>query len=363
TSPHLVRFNERIRIQGREVADASIAEALLRVHETSEGIPATWFEKITVAAFWLFVQHGLGATGARPALVLLETGMGGRLDATNVVVPLLSLITAIGLDHMEYLGTDMESIAWEKGGILKSQVPAITSCPSGVVQDVLVRQARNIGAPLLLPGRDYRFHITGKDGCWEFEDTQGGLSLPPPGLAGAHQYENAALAVAALRQLAPWPVSPSAMAAGLTQVYWPGRLEYVAGAPSALIDGAHNPLGMTVLARALAEDDHSPPLRTLIFSALDDKDLHSMVQHLAPWVGHVVVLPVGGQRGYELPVLEACWQNQGKTVFKVVNFQDAWKQAMAVTPPHGQLLITGSLYLVGEARSFLDRPRPIEAHV
>ncbi|MBF0348373.1 MAG: bifunctional folylpolyglutamate synthase/dihydrofolate synthase [Magnetococcales bacterium] len=363
TSPHLVRFNERIHIQGREVADEPLVEALEQVMRLGDGIAATWFEKITVATFWLLVQQGLGISGANQGVVLLETGMGGRLDATNVVDPLLTLITAIGLDHTEYLGSNIEAVAREKAGILKPGVPAITSCGPGPAREVISARAAVIGAPLLLPGVDYRFEIAETSYDWVFEDAAGRLILPAPGLAGRHQYENAALAVAGARALAEcgWPVSKAAIDAGLARVSWPGRLEFLSGTPEVLLDGAHNPLGMTALARFLAESHRDPASRTLIFSALNDKDLHAMVALLAPRVGQVVVVSVGGARACATEVLGSLWRDRGKKVWETIDFQEAWSRASDITPPGGQILVSGSLYLVGRAHSLLDSRRSCES--
>ncbi|MBF0110240.1 MAG: bifunctional folylpolyglutamate synthase/dihydrofolate synthase [Magnetococcales bacterium] len=363
TSPHLVRFNERFRIQGRDVNDEPIARALERVLAAAGDIPATWFEKITVAAFLLFVDQGFGRRGAdRPSdwgLVLLETGMGGRLDATNVVAPLMTLITAIGLDHTTELGTDIVTIAGEKGGIMKKNVPALTSCGPGPAQDLLLSRGRAIDAPVFLPGRDYRFDVPEMGGEWRFEDDRGGIELPLPGLPGRHQFENAALAVAAARRLADRgiDISSQAIAAGLTGVRWPGRLERVPGNPDLLLDGAHNPLGMTALTRFLDDDPHLPGRRTVIFSALRDKNIHSMIDILAPSVHRAVAVMVGAGRGCPTDVLASLWRKSGKESFEAVDFADAWSRALAVTPAGGQIVVTGSLYLVGQVRSLLDSRR------
>ncbi|MBF0132680.1 MAG: bifunctional folylpolyglutamate synthase/dihydrofolate synthase [Magnetococcales bacterium] len=357
TSPHLVRFNERIRFQGQELGDDAIAEALEMVLGSAAGIASTWFEKITVAALWLFANLGSVIGGENPDVVLLETGMGGRLDATNVVArPLMTLITAIGLDHRDYLGSDIATIAWEKGGILKRGVPALTSCGSGAAWEVLMAQAQTVGTSLQCLGRDFRYHHAGPGGGWAFADAWGSLRLPTPGLAGPHQRENAALAVAAIRCLARdgWSVSESSLSRGLREVHWPGRLQHVAGKPAMVLDGAHNPLGMVALAHALAEERYDPHDRTLVFSALKDKDVCDMAQILAPWVNHVIVVTVGGDRGRSTEDLQTCWQNIGKPTQCAVSFQEAWDLALAITPDHGQILVSGSLYLVGQACSLLD---------
>ncbi|MBF0419541.1 MAG: bifunctional folylpolyglutamate synthase/dihydrofolate synthase [Magnetococcales bacterium] len=358
TSPHLVRLNERIRIQGVELDDATLATAFVKILEASEAIPTTWFEKITVAAMCLFAEHGLTITSDTPSLVLLETGLGGRLDATNVVVPEVALVTALGLDHQEFLGSDIETIAWEKAGIFKNSVPARTSCTPGPALEVLIRHARRIGAPLQILGQDFFSIVAQADRSWIYTDAQGQLELPPPGLAGRHQYENAALAVAAIRALHPtWNVAPEAIARGITQVNWPGRLQRIATTtPPLLLDGAHNPLGIATLARALAEDPCPPAQRTVIFSALKDKDSPAMIKILVPLVDKVVVVAVGGLRGCPVETLTQQWQKVGKRVQVAPNLAAAWIRAREITPETGQIIITGSLYLVGEACSLLNSP-------
>lgn len=357
TSPHLIRLNERFRLQGKEFDDTTLAQAFVKILEASQDIPTTWFEKITVAALTLFAEHGLTKTSGTPSLVLLETGLGGRLDATNVVIPEVALITALGLDHQDYLGLDIESIAWEKAGIFKTSVPALTSCTPGLAQEVLIRHARRIGAALHLPGQDFFFTVSQKDHSWSYSDAQGQLELPPPGLSGRHQYENAALAVAAVRTLHPsWSITPKAITQGILHVTWPGRLQRINTTPPLLLDGAHNPLGIATLALALADDPCPPSERTVIFSALKDKDSSAMIKILSPMVDKVVVLPIGGVRGCPIEELKQQWLSVGKTVAVAANLTAAMTEAQAITPMTGQIVITGSLYLVGEACSLVNSP-------
>ncbi|MDB5569214.1 MAG: bifunctional folylpolyglutamate synthase/dihydrofolate synthase, partial [Hyphomicrobiales bacterium] len=216
TSPHLVRFHERIRLAGALVDEARLAAAFEACERANAGAPITVFEITTVAAFLLFAQV--------PAdVLLLEVGLGGRFDSTNVIErPAATVITPVSIDHVEFLGDTLAKIAFEKAGVLKTGAPAIVSWQEPEAQDVIERQAFRVGAPVTLAGRDYN--------CWEergrlvFEDARGLMDLPAPRLPGRHQFENAATAIAALR--AVWPDFPQrAFEDGLRHVQWPARLQ------------------------------------------------------------------------------------------------------------------------------------------
>ncbi len=220
TSPHLLRFNERIRLGadggGRLIDDDRLTEALEVCERANGARPITFFEITTAAAFHIFAQT--------PAdWLLLETGLGGRYDATNVIAaPKATIVTSVSLDHLEFLGETVEKIAFEKAGIFKRGAPAIVGFQSDVARKVLEREARRAGAPLIIAGED--FHMREKNGRLVFEDESGLLDLPLPRLAGRHQHQNAAAAIAALREAAP-DLDAKAIETGLLRAEWPARLQ------------------------------------------------------------------------------------------------------------------------------------------
>ncbi len=352
TSPHLARFNERIRVNGRPIDDDRLEPLLDRVLAVNDGRPATFFELTTAAALCHFQRCGLAANRG---VVLLETGLGGRLDATNVITPLLSLVTAIGLDHIDFLGDDPAAIAREKGGIFKPGVPACADPVRPVAVEVLRGLADGLDTPLSLRGRDYDFHPDEPDRGWRYWDRYGSLELPAPGLAGPHQYANAALAVAGLRQLPAglWPIDAQSIGHGIAETRWPGRLERIEGAPELLLDGAHNVDAVRALVRALGE----PPLRGretgLLFSALKDKDAAAMAALLAPHVHRVWVTPLDHPQTLDGRSLEEIWRSTGPPVHVCRHYREALELARSALPPSARILVTGSLVLVGAVRAHI----------
>ena len=300
TSPHLLRFNERIRLGaeggGTLVDDERLKTALERCEQANAGQPITFFEITTAAAFLLFAE-------APADWLLLETGLGGRYDATNVISqPKCAVITSISLDHLEFLGDTVEKIAYEKAGILKKGAPAVIGFQSEAVERALEREARRVGAPLILAGRD--FHISNENGRLVYEDERGLLDLPLPRLAGRHQHENAAGAIAALRAVAP-EIPPAAIEAGLTRAEWPARLQRLIrgrivdlAPPGAEVwlDGGHNEDGGRVLAEAMAEfHDKAPRPLALICGAQTTKDVRALLKHFVGLAREVVAVPVEGE--------------------------------------------------------------------
>ncbi|MBG0792785.1 bifunctional folylpolyglutamate synthase/dihydrofolate synthase [Methylocystis sp. H62] len=300
TSPHLLRFNERIRLgsegSGTLVDDERLKTALERCEQANAGQPITFFEITTAAAFLLFAE-------APADWLLLETGLGGRYDATNVISqPNCAVVTSISLDHLEFLGDTVEKIAYEKAGILKKGVPAVIGFQSEPVARTLEREARRVGAPPIIAGRD--FHISNENGRLVYEDERGLLDLPLPRLAGRHQHENAAGAIAALRAVAP-EIPPAAIEAGLTRAEWPARLQRLIrgrivdlAPPGAEVwlDGGHNEDGGRVLAEAMAEfHDKAPRPLALICGAQTTKDIRALLKHFVGLAREVVAVPVEGE--------------------------------------------------------------------
>ncbi len=362
TSPHLARFNERIRLNGQEIADDQLDGLLKTVLSLDPQEETTFFELTTAAALLYFARARL-FDRHRGGVVLLETGLGGRLDATNLVRPLLSVLTSIGMDHEDFLGHTVLAIAREKCGILKAGVPAIAADNGREVNQMVVGMAAKVGAPLQLARRDFFFTVPsggGRSGVyWHFRQGDGARHLPVPGLRGDHQFANAALAVAAVQKLQQhgYLIADAALKAGIAQACWPGRLECFPGSPPVWLDGAHNPDAMRALVRFLRTTVEGASHRVptiLVFSVMNNKDAVAMVGLLAPWVDLVFTVCCGGERGRSAEALVGLWSDVGVMATYCVTVQEALTQAYGVAFPTGRVVVTGSLFLVGEARILLS---------
>ncbi len=334
TSPHLVRFNERIRLAGQLVTDDQLAEALDAIEAVNGPAQITVFEAITAAAFWLFARV--------PAdIAIIEVGLGGRLDATNVVTPAACAITSISLDHQDFLGPTLEAIAGEKAGIIKPGIPVVTGFhPPEVLARITAVAAEN-SAPLLRRGHEWTIEPTASGVVFD------GIALPPPALAGLHQVENAGIALAALRA-AGFAIPPEAMAKGLQSAEWPARLQRLTGAlakrlpagSELWLDGAHNPGGAEILAAQLTAWEGPT---TLILGMKQSKDVGEVLRLLLPHAAAVFAVAEPEQH-LALPV-EAIIEASGGAAKPGPDLRGALAQITAPT----RVLICGSLYLAGEA--------------
>lgn len=343
TSPHLVRFNERIRIGGALVSDAALAEALEAVERANDGAPITVFEVITAAAFLLFA--------ASPAeLCVLEVGLGGRGDATNVIArPVASAITSISLDHRELLGETLEAIAREKAGILKPSVPVAIGAQDRASRAVLLEHATRIGAPVALRGREWELRALGADGL-QYRDRLGVLALPKPALYGDHQHDNAGIAIAALR--AAWPDIPeAAFASGIGSASWPARLERLSGALAEVLpedfelwlDGGHNPGAADALALVLR--GWADRAVYLIVGMKQEKDPASFLRPLLGLAASVFAVAEEGQHlALEVEAIIAASEGAARPAYTV----RAALASIAREAGPARVLICGSLYLAGE---------------
>ncbi|BCX83005.1 dihydrofolate synthase/folylpolyglutamate synthase [Methylomarinovum caldicuralii] len=284
TSPHLLRYNERIRIDGREAGDGDICEAFARIEAVRDGVSLSFFEFATLAALDLFARAGVDVQ-------LLEVGLGGRLDAVNLIDADAVLVTSIDIDHKEWLGEDRDSIGREKAGILRAGRPAVVGDRDPPRS--LVLRARELGARLHCLGRDFD-HRRQTDGwCWQGWD--GELDgLPLPALPGRQQLDNAAAVIAVLRCLAPrLAVSTAALHQGLATVRLPGRYQLLPGTPERLLDVAHNPQAAALLAEHLRRN--WPGRRVLaLFTAMADKDIEGMLTRMGEVVDVWALAPLAG---------------------------------------------------------------------
>jgi dihydrofolate synthase/folylpolyglutamate synthase len=355
TSPHLVRFNERFRLgvegEGRLASDQELGSVLAECESVNAGAPITVFEITTAAGLLLFARNAADA-------LLLEVGMGGRLDATNVVDrPLATVITPVSLDHTEHLGDTVGKIAAEKAGILKRGVPAIVAAQPREALGVIERCAARVTAPIRIAGEDWT--ATEERGRLVYQDDAGLLDLPAPKLYGRHQFENAGVAIAALRAVRELKLPPAAFETGIAKADWParmqrltqGRLVLLAPPGSELwLDGGHNTDGGRAVANALAdlEERVSRPL-VLVVGMLSTKDCESFLKNFAGLARRIVAVPVPHQ---EKSFPAAVIAEAARAVGIPAQSSDDLTNALAVIgrfelEAAPRILITGSLYLAG----------------
>jgi dihydrofolate synthase / folylpolyglutamate synthase len=351
TSPHLVRFNERIRVAGELIDDALLEDVLVEAERANQEQPITFFEITTVSAFLAFARV--------PAdLAVIEVGMGGRMDTTNVVDAALSAITPIGYDHTSFLGDTLEKIAAEKAGILKRAVPAVIGRQREVSAGVIAARAAELAVPLFRMGREWQVQPTAAG--FRYDSDFLGIDLPAPALVGAHQIDNAATAVACVERLraAQFRIDDGAVRKGLASVDWPARLQKLSRGPlvDALppaselwLDGGHNEDCGLVLARQAAEWAKEPgalPLH-LIFGMLTTKDASGFLRPLARFARTARAVPVEGHAAYTPQ--EACVRaaEVGLDCLPANDVGAALEDLLATQPAPMRILICGSLYLAG----------------
>ena len=339
TSPHLVSVRERIQIGRQPISTDDFGEGMGVVREKLEqqkDHETTFFELMTALALWYFAREKVD-------WVVWETGLGGRLDATNIVRPEICIITNIGLDHQQYLGESLREIAAEKAGILKPGVPVISAVEDGEATVVIREAAQALGCALILVQRDMEVENLGLRGNKQMariEESE--LAL---GLIGPHQISNAACAVAALRQL---NISEEAIARGLENTVWPGRFEILSEKPLIVLDGAHNPAGVAMLVetwRAFLASRGTDARARLVFATVTDKDISEMAQRLGSLAQEVLLVRLANERSAEPARLAPFFPGLPCTCYDSVSA--AWQNLLSAGP-ESITLITGSLFLVGE---------------
>lgn len=351
TSPHLMRFNERICVDGRAVSDAEVVSACRAVQDvTQTDREPTFFEYTTAMALFLFAQRKVD-------WAIIETGMGGRLDATNLLSPAVSIVSNISLEHQSYLGNTLKEIAFEKAGIVKNDTPVVTGIRQPTAFKVLEETAHRRSAPLFRLGKQFRvrrqkegrFSYYGLDHCWK------GLQTP---LQGAFQVDNAAFALAAcellIRKGVTLPIE--ALRIGLADVRWPGRLEVVGHQPTLLLDGAHNLAAATILGKYLKEHFAGRPI-TLVVGILDDKPYEKMMAQLLPHCRRVLIAMPRIDRSLNGEILLAIAKRQVQEATIEKSVAAALARALESTDENGVVCVAGSLYVVGEAKEALEEWR------
>jgi dihydrofolate synthase / folylpolyglutamate synthase len=349
TSPHLVRIEERIKIDGQEISPRTLARLATEIQKAELSLlergaldrPLTFFEIVTAAAFLCFAQ-------AKVDIAVVEVGLGGLLDATNVVAPQVCIITGISHDHQSFLGTTLAQIAAEKAGIIKPGIPVISGCRGESARRVILQKARAAKSQIYEIDKDCRIQIKGeRDGCAL-------INLHTPArdyarmrlsLAGEHQVRNAALAVMAMELLKDFPVQRVAVRRGLASTIWPGRMDSYRFPRRTLIDGAHNREGAQCLREFLSRSRESEI--HLVFAALRDKDIKGMGACLFPLAQSIHLAQLSNARSAHPTEIKEAHRSFHDRIFTYENPQAALKSAWQKCSPRGLVVVSGSLYLIG----------------
>jgi dihydrofolate synthase/folylpolyglutamate synthase len=357
TSPHLVSFTERIRINNVPIPEARVVGLAKRVREGYDSLNAgdrsgpvspTFFEVTTAIAFTYFAEEGID-------IAVIEVGMGGRLDSTNVITPLVSVITNIDLEHTEFLGNTLEQIAAEKAGIIKPAVPVVTGAVQHEVLAVIERDARAQGSPVYRLSTDFMpANITaGLNRRFDYRGIKTSYGALTIGMVGRYQVDNACLALAALECLhaSGIVVDEPAVRSGLRQARWEGRMERVARRPDIYLDGAHNPASAQQLAASVREMLPAYRKLVLVIGILVDKNIRGILGPLVPLADRVVVTKPQYSRALDVPTLAAEVRKLHGSVLAAETLVDAIGMAKQGASADDLILVTGSLYVVGDARA------------
>src|SRR6266404_1327496 len=358
TSPHLERINERVRINGKEISDGDFAAAFTRLHEVIEASLAaglltahpTFFECVTALAFDFFASAGV-------EFAVCEVGMGGRLDATTILVPEVAVITQIDFDHENYLGHSIEEIAGEKAGIIKPGARVVSAAEHLIARVVVRRRVAEQYAFLVEIENEFRIeNITSHDGRFAFtainNDSSASIPLSVP-LPGRFQVRNALTALAAARMLAERgaPIDYDAISRGIASTVWPGRLERIATQPEIYLDGAHNPSGAREI--AVFWETHLPGRNIfLVYGALRDKAVDEIAGLLFPRASAVILTTPAQPRAISAPLLGEMTARHARRAEVIPDPKLAFERALELAAPHDVIFVTGSLYLVGDLRRY-----------
>jgi dihydrofolate synthase/folylpolyglutamate synthase len=350
SSPHLVRFTERFRVGGREIhreQAASVAGDVLDV--IAPGHPPTFFEAATAMALLHFARE-------ETDIAIMETGMGGRLDATNVITPIVSVITNISLEHQAFLGSRLLDIAAEKAGIIKRGVDLVTGAKQSKIISFLRARCRAEAAPFWRIGKDVRYRMTGS--CLNYYGFKGRIHGLELGLEGSFQGRNGALALAVAELLVGkgFEISTQHMVAGLRHAHWPGRMQVVSRSPDIILDGAHNPTAVRELVHAVRRGFGYRRL-ILVIGVMEDKDLKGIVAEIIPAADYVIFTKPAYYRSAppERLAMEAAPYDKPTEIRPVIS--EALERAQDMARAEDLILVSGSLFTVGEALACLDPER------
>jgi dihydrofolate synthase/folylpolyglutamate synthase len=358
TSPHLEKINERIRVNGEEISDAAFAETLTHIHALIEELLAagklrahpTYFECVTAMAFEYFARE-------RVDFAVFEVGLGGRLDATNILSPLVTIITRIDFDHENFLGHSLNEIAAEKAGILKPGVPAVLAEQRPEAREVILARAKSLGCPVVESAQIFRIDRESMQGgsirARVIEAASGKSLEIAPSLPGRFQLLNALNAVAAARLLLNhgFQIPDDAITRGIANTVWPGRLEKLHSSPDVYLDGAHNPAAARELAHFL-EQNFSGRKVWLIYAALRDKAVDEVAGFLFPHAAEVIFTAARTSRAVSAAQLAEIAGHHAARFSVIPDAERAFEYALAEAAPEDAIFITGSLYLVGQLRQY-----------
>lgn len=358
TSPHLVRVNERIRVNGRDISDVEFADSFSEVSHAVDrliqkgSLPhrPSFFEFLTATAFLHFARAGID-------FAVLEVGMGGRLDATNITEPRVAVITNIDLDHQQFLGDTLAAIAWEKAGVIKPGRPVISACDHPEAKEVIRKRAAELNAPLTdLTQAAQISNVRNLDGRYAFELTMAGHHFPAlvPPLMGAFQIKNTVAAVAAALCLARegCKISPSAIDAGIRATSWPGRMEMICEHPLVVLDGAHNPAAAREIAAAARALWPGRPLR-LVYASMRDKSIGEISDILFPLADAVYLTRPEQERAAAPEEILAAVKSRPQRIVVEPNPARALERACRDGSSSDVVMVTGSLFLVGSIKRAL----------
>jgi dihydrofolate synthase/folylpolyglutamate synthase len=349
TSPHLVRFNERICINNRHISDGAVVKSYRAVQKAHHGNrQPTFFELTTAMAFYEFGRQAVD-------WAVIETGMGGRLDATNIIHPALSIITNISMEHRDYLGTSLAQITREKAGIIKQATPVVTAIKQRGAKSVIQQIAAKKSAPLYILGENFKvrrqrtggFTYYGIENTWHHMQTV---------LLGNYQVENSALAIAACELLNKDKIviSENSIRKGLIKTRWPGRLEIISDHPMIILDGAHNLMAARKLAQFLGNNLARRPI-TLVVGILSDKPYKAMLSSLLPVCSRLIITQAKIDRALGTQQLYDAVKNKLSDIRIISDVPQAVAQAVASADSNEVICIAGSLYVVGEAKAAIEK--------
>lgn len=351
TSPHLIDMRERILVRGKPLSKKAIIESIQFLMPHVEATNASFFEILTALAFLYFAEKNID-------IAILETGLGGRLDATNIVRPILTILTEIGMDHTNILGENLRTITGEKAGILKPRVPCISGAKNKVVRNALIQIGKEKQVPFLFLKNEAtvrNIRLTDEGTCFDYQSKESHYENLYLKLLGKHQIENAALtlkAIDVLRRMG-WTVSEEAIREGLGKVVWRARLQILQREPLLLLDSAHNPLGIKTLVNALTTIFKYRRL-ILVFGVLEDKDYKSMVREIVPLADEIILTRPLSDRALDPEKLIALPVFSTKSATVISDIPNAWQKAVRFARKGDMVCGCGSIFFVGEVLRFWE---------